>query len=94
MATSMSIEAHRSIDDITISMKGDRTVQIVADLWDEGGEFEHELWFAGLMPDHAQWNVLLGEDVNKAAISATFKGFELRVTGECCIWLFAHPRSL
>jgi hypothetical protein len=43
MATSMSIEAHRSIDDITISMKGDRTVQIVADLWDEGGEFEHEL---------------------------------------------------
>ncbi|KAK1925857.1 hypothetical protein DB88DRAFT_485389 [Papiliotrema laurentii] len=55
-----------SIDDITISMKGDRTVQIVADLWDEG--------------DHAQWNVLLGEDVNKSAISATFKGSELRVT--------------
>lgn len=26
------------IDDITISMKGDRTVQIVADLWDEEGE--------------------------------------------------------
>lgn len=55
-----------SIDDITISMKGDRTVQIVADLWEE--------------EDHAQWNVLLGEDVNKNAIAATFKGAELRVT--------------
>jgi hypothetical protein len=69
-----------SIDDITISMKGDRTVQIVADLWDEGGEqLSRRL---ALTADHAQWNVLLGEDVDKSAISAKLQGSELRVIGQ------------
>lgn len=37
LAAMVDRTAKCSINDITISMKGDRTVQIVADLWDEGG---------------------------------------------------------
>ncbi|ORX37219.1 hypothetical protein BD324DRAFT_650825 [Kockovaella imperatae] len=55
-----------TINDITISSKGDRTVQIVADRWDED--------------DHLEWNVLLGKDANMKAIAAKLEGSELKVT--------------
>lgn len=32
-------------------------------------------------PDHAQWDIKLGEDANLKSVNAKFTGKELRVTG-------------
>ncbi|ORY27100.1 hypothetical protein BCR39DRAFT_539252 [Naematelia encephala] len=55
-----------SLDNILITTKGQRTVHIVADHWDEG--------------DHAQWDIRLGDDADMRAVSAKFSGAELRVS--------------
>ncbi|RXK40327.1 hypothetical protein M231_02441 [Tremella mesenterica] len=52
-------------ESITVFTRGNRTVHIVADRWDDA--------------EHAQWDIKLGEDANLATVRANYLGNELRI---------------
>jgi len=72
-----------SIDDITISAKGEKVVHVVADQWDEEGQ-SFCCTARGVTEksiDHLSWDIKLGEDADMCMIRAKFNDGELQVTG-------------